>query len=110
MFGAIPIGQVYLVPGIDGQPARGLQEKDNAQHPRPEIRIRTAPVEGGYEMWAAVPLELIGVSPGADRFLMEIQVNTPAHEGVMDAGRGNLFGSYTAFNDTQSYALMVIRR
>lgn len=110
VFGAIPIGQVYLVPAVKDQPARGLQEKDNAQHLRPDIRIQSTPCEGGYEMQAAVPLELIGISPGADRFLMEIQVNTPENHGLIAAGRGNLFGSYTAFNDTQSYALMVIRR
>jgi hypothetical protein len=108
VFGNIPIGQVYLLPAFAGQPARGLIEKDNSQIPKPEIRVASELCEGGYILTAAVPLHLMAVSPGCTRFLFEIQVGTHQAQGYL-AGRGNLFSSYSAFNDTTHYAMAVIR-
>lgn len=107
VFGNIPIGQVYLVPAFEGQPARGLIEQNNRQVIRPDIRVVSEPREGGYRLMALVPLPCLAQSPGCTRFLFEIQVGTPFGQGYL-AGRGNLFGSYSAFNDTTRYALAVI--
>jgi len=108
VFGIIPIGQVFLVPAHGGQPARGLVQKENAQIVTPEIRVASEPCEGGYVLRAAIPLRHLALSQDCRRFLFEVQVGTPRSEGYL-AARGNLFGSFTAFNDTSHYALAVVR-
>lgn len=107
VFGALPIGQVYLVPAWEGQVARGLVQKDNAQHPAPEIRVWSELVEGGYRLAALVPLQLLATSRETGRFLFEMQITANTGPGNTVC-RSTLFGSAAAFNNTSSYGLVVM--
>ena len=103
VFGGIEIGQVYLLPAFDGEPARVMIEKDNAQHPAPQASVRTQLVDGGYAIQALVPLELLAINPESGRFLIEVQVTAAGERAV-------LFSSEAPFNNTGGYGLAVVQR
>jgi len=109
VFGNLKIGQVYLVPEFNGQPARALRFKDGGAHEIKNIPVFFEKTGDGYRLYAGIPLAELEVGADMDSFLFEIQVNTSAHEGYL-AARANLFGSQSAFNDTSSYALAVRER
>ena len=101
------IGQVFLVPGVDGEPAKAYSQHDNRQDPAPDVRLHTSPADGGYTLEALIPLARLCVEPGARRFLLEAQVTAVlAADG--EHARATLFGSRTAFNDTRSYGLVCL--
>ncbi|MHB9107634.1 MAG: right-handed parallel beta-helix repeat-containing protein [Armatimonadota bacterium] len=109
VFGNIPIGQIYLVPACNGEPAKGYSFTDNAPHLAPDIQVHSRPVDGGYAIQALVPLKYLAVNPDAECFLFEVQVTTGFGEGITQH-RANLFGSKSAYQDSSRYAMATRRK
>jgi len=108
VFSNIPIGQVYLVPACNGEPAKGYTFTDNAPHLLPDIQVHSRPVNGGYTIQALIPLQYLAVAPDTESFLFEVQVTTGFGDGVTQH-RANLFGSKSAYQDSSRYAMAVRR-
>jgi len=108
VFGNIPIGQVYLAPACNGEPAKAFVFRDNAPHQVPDIQVHSRPLDGGYAVQALVPLHYLAVAPDAECFLFEVQVTTGFGDGI-EQHRANLFGSKSAYRDSSRYAMATRR-
>jgi hypothetical protein len=107
VFGAIPIGQVFLAPHGGGQPDEGYRQDiaSNAQVLDKSILMRTRDNDAGYEISALIPLRLVALPPKADSFLLEVEVT---YATAPDAAfiRAAMFGSKAAYRDSSMYGLM----
>ncbi len=108
VFGNIEIGQVYLVPAWRGEPAKGYRFQHNEAVLKPGVRVATGPAATGYGLQALVPLAELALDADAGQFLFEVQVTARIKGVAGGEGRGNLFGSPSAFNDTSRYALACV--
>ena len=108
VFGNIEIGQVYLVPACGVEPARAYRFQHNQPVPKPCVQVATAADPRGYRLQALVPFTELALDPDAVQFLFEVQVTAHLEGAPRGEGRGNLFGSPSAFNDTSRYALAVV--
>jgi hypothetical protein len=106
VFGNIEIGQVFLTPACGDRPARGYSFINNSPIEMPDITVASRPIDGGYELSALVPLPRLAVAADADRLMFELMAQSGPHADGQQR-RATLFGSFTAFNNSSSYAMIV---
>lgn len=108
VFGAIPIGQVFLAPHGDGKPDEGYRQDiaTNSQIRDESIMVQTRDNAEGYEIATLIPLKLVALPAAPDSFLLEVEVT---YATAPDAPfiRAGLFGSLAAYRDSSRYGLMI---
>jgi hypothetical protein len=110
VFGSMPgtseIGQVFLAPGADDNPARAYRAADTIVK-APKVRLAAQHTGTGYELQALVPFSLLKVDPEVGRIMLEFQVTCVGGPGGKLA-RGTLFDSIHAYENSQRYGLFAL--
>ena len=106
VFGAMPdkfeIGQVFLVPADDRKKAGAYVPFKTTPKATAAVQTASKTIEGGYEISAIIPLELLKIPADAKQFLIEFQVS----QGSAKArAYKTLFGSKYAYENCSKYAL-----
>lgn len=111
VFGSLPdtkkIGQVFLVPQANDQPAAAFHQKgqpgwsEGKIEPEPQIRLGSTPTAGGYELRALIPLTLLAVDGNQGTLLLEFLVTVTGADGKPQYV--TLFGSKRAYEWNTSY-------
>ncbi|MCX5660706.1 MAG: PQQ-binding-like beta-propeller repeat protein [Planctomycetota bacterium] len=99
--GKQPIGQIFLVPQTEKEPARAFRSEAGKLTPAPEIRVLTTTTPTGYELSAVVPVRLLELSMSSANFMLEAQVTVTGPDATLQ--RDTLFGSVSAYMDSQKF-------
>ncbi len=86
VYGNLPgtptIGQVFLLPELEGKPAMAMHMDGGKPQPAADIKIASTTVDGGYETAGAHPMRFAGIRPGSHTY-------RAGNDGVRNPHHGN---------------------
>jgi hypothetical protein len=88
VFGATPQrdnntpGRVMLVPAVGDQPGYGMHFEKDAYVKTGSILMSTKAVEGGYDLTALIPLQLLTIDPKSESVLLELTAASSTPKGL----------------------------
>ncbi len=114
VYGATPgrasnvLGQVLLVPTVADKPGYGKHVENGDIVKRDDILLRTQVVDGGYELTALIPLELLTIDPDSDTLLMDMMASVSLPKGVRLTP--HLFHTENSFATSAGYTLLHVEK
>ncbi len=100
------IGQIFLVPQAEKQPAVAYRSVGGKQEVTSDIQVASTASDVGYELRALIPLRHLQIKLEAKQWLLEIQVNS--HNGKMRIYK-TLFGSKLAYQNNSRYGVFSVK-
>ena len=93
----------FLLPAVGKKPAAALVAKKKGERPAPEIKLQTAPVEGGYSMQALIPLTSLGLKKDQKEMNLEFLIGVAASSKGGKMLYKNHFDSVHAYQNNTRY-------
>ena len=100
--GSNKVGQVFLQPAADGEPAKGLVSEGKVQVVASDIKVASESTAEGYRLFALVPLKRLNLSADAQAIRLELQFDVMP-DGAEKRVYPTLFDSELAYLHTDKY-------